>query len=191
LALLQSLERPVTAAERDPTPVGELSVSAVYDAHFDFAWRVLRRLGVTRQQLEDAVQDVFVVVQRRLADFEGRSSLKTWLFGIALRVSKDYRRRSRKSGVQIALDDELVGTAHDPEDAALEVEAAAVVQTILDQLDEARRDVFVMIELEELTPLEAATLLGLSVNAVHSRLRLARRDAERAFKRYRARSERT
>src|SRR5882724_509457 len=66
--------------------------SAIYDAYFDFVWRSLRRLGVPEATLDDAAQDVFVVVHRRLPEFEARSTVKTWLFGIVLRVVATHRR---------------------------------------------------------------------------------------------------
>jgi RNA polymerase sigma-70 factor (ECF subfamily) len=184
-------EWPNAAGERRLVPPAALDVGSIYDSYFDFVWRVLRRLGVPAQQLEDGVQDVFVVVQRRLNDFEQRSSLKTWLFGIALRVAQEHRRHRRKRDVDVALTDEaLIGSSPDPGEALLQAEAAGVVQSLLDRLAEDRRAVFVMIELEQFTAPEVAAVLGISVNAVHSRLRLARRDAEEALKRHRARSER-
>jgi RNA polymerase sigma-70 factor (ECF subfamily) len=165
-----------------------VSVAGVYDRYFDFVWCALRRLGVQPRQLEDAVQDVFVVVQRRLADFEGRSSLKTWLFGIALRVAKDHRRRQVKQAVEMgAEDDSLVGTHPDPREAALQAEAAALVQTLLDGLAEERRVVFVLTELEEFSAAEIAETLGIGINSVYTRLRLARRDFNQALKRHHAR----
>jgi RNA polymerase sigma-70 factor, ECF subfamily len=184
-------EWPTAAGDQRLVPPVALNVGSIYDSYFDFVWRALRRLGVPAQQLEDAVQDVFVVVQRRLNDFEQRSSLKTWLFGIALRVAQEQRRHRRKHDVDVALADEgLVGSSPDPREALLQAETAGVVQSLLDRLAEDRRAVLVMIELEQFTAPEAAAVLGISVNAVHSRLRLARRDAEEALKRYRARSER-
>ena len=68
----------------------------VYEEHFDFVWRSLRRLGVPRSALDDAVQEVFLVVHRRLAEFEGRSSLKTWLFGIAVHIALKAGRASAR-----------------------------------------------------------------------------------------------
>lgn len=176
----------------DPVPrQSGIAVASVYDEHFDFVWRALRRLGVSVHQLEDAVQDVFVVVQRRLGDFEQRSSLRTWLFGISLRVAKEYRRLRRKHSSEVQVVEEaLVGTDPDPRQAALQAEATALVQTLLDELDDERRAVFVMIELEDFTAPEVAEVLGIGVNSVYSRLRLARRDLEQALKRHRAKTER-
>ena len=66
----------------------------VYDEHVAFVWRLLRRLGLPESALNDAVQDVFLVVFRRLPDFVQRAKLSTWLFRICMRVAKDYRRRA-------------------------------------------------------------------------------------------------
>jgi RNA polymerase sigma-70 factor (ECF subfamily) len=173
------------AAERP----GELNVEALYDEHFEFVWRSLRRLGVRPFQLEDAVQDVFVVVQRRLSGFEFRSSIRTWLFGIALRVAKAHRRRPGPPTVEL-LEDELVGMSTDPHEAALETEAAILVQRVLDGLSEERRAVFVLAELEEFTAAEIAESIGIPPNSVYSRLRLARRDFEAGLRRLRARERR-
>jgi len=168
--------------------VEAVSVAATYETYFDFVWCALRRLGVKPNQLEDAVQDVFVVVQRRLADFEGRSSMKTWLFGIALRVAKDHRRRHVKQGAEVGTDDDsLVGTDPDPREAAQQAEAAALIHALLERLDEERRVVFVLTELEEFTAAEIAETLGIGINTVYSRLRLARRDVTQALQRHRAR----
>jgi len=163
-----------------------LSVAEVYESHFEFVWCALRRLGV-RATLEDAVQDVFVVVARRLAEFEHRSSIKTWLFGIALRVAKVHRRRGARSGSEVEVNDErLVGTHVDPQQAAVETQAAAIVQGLLDQLTEERRVIYVMAELEDFSAPEIAETLGITLNTVYSRLRLARRDFEGALRRLRA-----
>src|SRR5687767_2802019 len=68
----------------------------VYDEHVDFVWRSARRLGVPGTFADDVVQQTFLVVHRRLHDFEHRSSVKTWLFSILLRVVQDHRRSMRR-----------------------------------------------------------------------------------------------
>ena len=85
---------------RDSRPVPIVAAGAglgafedVYEEHFEFVWRSVRRLGVPEAALDDAVQDVFVVVHRRGSEFEGRSSVRTWLFGIVVHVARAYRRR--------------------------------------------------------------------------------------------------
>src|SRR5882724_11429589 len=66
----------------------------VYATHVAFVWRVLRTFGVHEAQIEDAVQDVFVVVHRRLGEWQGKAAITTWLFSIARRVASNHRRRA-------------------------------------------------------------------------------------------------
>jgi RNA polymerase sigma-70 factor, ECF subfamily len=90
--------RKAAAMDRPDPPAGDaLTVEAVYDEHFAFVWRTLRALGVTEHQVEDALQDVFVVVHRRLAGFEGRSTLRSWLFAICRHTAQAYRRRAHRA----------------------------------------------------------------------------------------------
>src|SRR5207237_991026 len=86
------------------------SFAAVYDEHFDFVWRSARRLGVPEASLDDVAQDVFVTVYRRLPEFEGRSQLKTWIFGILRHTISDLRRGQRRKPTS-ALDPEPAGRA--------------------------------------------------------------------------------
>ena len=69
-----------------------MTFKEVYDENFRFVWRSLRRLGVREGDVPDAVQDIFLIVHRKLGEFEGRSKVTTWLFGICLRVARDRRR---------------------------------------------------------------------------------------------------
>src|SRR5262245_22373561 len=91
-----SMPAAVSVVGSDPaSPVVVPEFEELYEAHFDFVWRSLRRLGVPHPGLDDAVQEVFIVVHRRLGAFEGRSTLKTWLFGIAVHVAQKAGRDSR------------------------------------------------------------------------------------------------
>jgi RNA polymerase sigma-70 factor, ECF subfamily len=160
----------------------------IYDQYFDFVWRIARRLGVDDRALDDAVQDVFLVVYRRLAEFEGRSSLKSWIFGIARRVARDHRRRvERKERGAVTLDELADPRAEDPREGAARVEAAAILHRFLDQLDDDKREVFVLAELEQMTVPEIADATGANVNTVYSRLRAGRLAFEQAVARMRAR----
>ncbi|MGE0548383.1 MAG: RNA polymerase sigma factor [Kofleriaceae bacterium] len=150
----------------------------VYDAHVGFVWRVLRTLGLADGQLEDAVQDVFVVVHRRLGEWEGRAAITTWLFAIARRVASSHRRRAAGDRTE-PLDAEPAG-ATDTFAAMSRAQAAATVTAILDTMDEAKRIVFVLVELEQLSVPEVAKMLDLNLNTTYSRLRLARHAFEQA-----------
>lgn len=163
-----------------PSADGEapsLSFDDVYEGYFDFVWRSVRRLGVPQDAVDDAVQDVFVVVHRRLSDFEGRSSLKTWLFGIVVHVARAHRRRRAPEGQGDP--DELADSgAWSQEALTSAAEAKRVLHEVLDTLSDERREIFVLMELEEMTAPECAEALSLKLNTVYSRLRAARQDFE-------------
>jgi RNA polymerase sigma-70 factor (ECF subfamily) len=174
-------QMPAIAHELDPAhelPVP--SFDELYTAHVAFVWRVLRTLGVPAEQIEDAVQDVFVVVHRRLAEFEGRAAITTWLFAIARRVAGSYRRRAGSARTE-ELTADPVGAA-DPFADASRAEAAATVVAILQTMDEDKRVVFALVELEQLSVPEVARMLDLNLNTAYSRLRLARAAFEQAVK---------
>jgi RNA polymerase sigma-70 factor (ECF subfamily) len=165
---------------------------AVYEEHFAFVWRTVRRLGVPERSVDDAVQDVFVVVHRRLRVFEGRSSMRTWLYGIARRVAHDHRRRVGRKERGEALPDGLADpSAPAPDREVARAQAARLLHSILEGLDDDKREVFVLAELEQMTVPEIAEATGVNLNTVYSRLRAARQAFEQAVARVRARDERS
>jgi len=170
-----------------PAPVlRRPDLAAVYHEHHDFVWRSLRRLGVDAADVEDAVHDAFMVVARRLAEFEGRSSLRTWLFAIAMRVAQS-RRRDRQREVHHLERYESVAPLQ-TEDPWKRQEMRVTLHQLLDTLEEDQRVVFIMIELESMTAPEIAAVLDIKIPTVYSRLRLAREAMRRAVTRYLART---
>lgn len=165
----------------------------VYDENFSFVWRSVRRLGVPASAVDDAVQDVFVVVHRRLPEFEARSSIRTWLFAILIRVVRDYRRAYRRKDLPVqgnggpADPDEIATTEQNPQEIAAKHEAARMLHEILDRLDDEKREIFVLAELEQLPVPEIAEGLGINLNTAYSRIRAARQDFEQGVARIRAR----
>jgi RNA polymerase sigma-70 factor, ECF subfamily len=191
-----SPEPSVTLAGTEPgvRPSAPPDFDTVYEEHFDFVWRCMRRLGVDPSAVEDAAQDVFVVAHRRLADFEGRSSVKTWLFGIALRVAADHRRaarRKRSHGLLPAGEADPAAVADtstpSPLESASRAEAVLRLEAILGELDEERRAVFILAELEQMSGPEIAEAVGTNVNTVYTRLRAARLAFNEAVARHAAR----
>ena len=152
----------------------------VYTSHVAFVWRTLRTFGVVDAQLEDAVQDVFVVVHRRLPEWEGRAAITTWLFAIARRVASSHRRRTTSDRTELLVDDRAGGD--DTFAAMSRAQAAATVLAILDQMDDDKRTVFALVELEQLSVPEVARMLDLKLNTAYSRLRLARHAFELAVR---------
>jgi RNA polymerase sigma-70 factor (ECF subfamily) len=159
-------------------PPGLPPLAEIFREHAPFVWRGLRRLGVPESDVEDVCQEVFVVVHRKLGDFEGRSSLRTWIYGIAARTASDYRRsgRVRREVVTDAPPD----VAHEggQHDALALKQARAMLDRILDELDDDKRSVFVLYEIEELTMAEVADALGCPLQTAYSRLHAARKVVE-------------
>lgn len=171
------------AAATMPEP---LCFDEVYETHLGFVWRTLASLGVPEADLEDAAQEVFVVVHRRLDEFEGRAAITTWLFAIARRIASDRARKRARRERPVPAD--VADTSETPREAAQRAEARALLLELLDQLDDDKREVFVLVEIEQLPVKQVAGLLGLKLNTAWSRLRLARRAFERQVARHRART---
>ena len=176
------------ASEAPATP----RVQDVYEDHFEFVWRSARRLGVLPQHLDDVVQEVFIVVQRRLGEFEGRSDIRTWLFAITRRTAQaHFRKNARRPHTALEEPGELV----DPSGRCAEAELLAhensrVLYALLDELDPDKREVFVLSELEELSGPAIAQALNLDVSTVYARIRASRQAFDQALKRHRARQAR-
>jgi len=166
-----------------PAPSGcaAPSFEEVYEQHFAFAWRNLRRFGVPRSHLDDATQDLFLVVHRRLQDFEGRSSLRTWLAAIAWKIASEFRRGQARKGNHEPLSDDLRDRGPDPQEATLQSEALQRLDRLLRQLDDDKRAVFVLTEMEQMSAPEISEILGVNLNTVYSRLRAARKAFEAAL----------
>jgi RNA polymerase sigma-70 factor, ECF subfamily len=173
-AVAPALAGSPTVLELDPPTFDE-----VYAAHAPFVWRVLRTFGTPEALLEDAAQEVFVVVHRRLAEWQGRAAITTWLFAIARRVASAQRRRGDRRTETLV--DEPAGDADTFADMS-RAQAAATVMRILEQMDEDKRIVFALVELEQLSVPEVARILELNLNTAYSRLRLARQAFELAVR---------
>lgn len=181
-AVAHALETaPTERIERFERDVEVLSFEEVYTAHVAYVWRILRTFGVTEAQIEDAVQDAFVVVHRRLPEWEGRAQITTWLFAIARRVASAYRRKGAGAQRTETLEHEPEGPT-DTFAAMSRAQAAATVVSILEQMDEDKRIVFALVELEQLSVPEVARMLDINLNTAYSRLRLARHAFELAVR---------
>jgi RNA polymerase sigma-70 factor (ECF subfamily) len=186
-----SLQMPAVAHVLDTGPTERIerieryvevpTFDEVYAAHVAYVWRVLRTFGVSETQIEDAVQDAFVVVHRRLPEWEGRAQITTWLFAIARRVASAYRRKSVGAQRTETLEQDPEGQT-DTFAAMSRAQAAATVMSILEAMDEHQRIVFALVELEQLSVPEVARMLDINLNTAYSRLRLARVAFEAAVK---------
>lgn len=181
-AELRLTPTPSSRAPDDPSldAAPKLAFDQVYAQHYRFVWRVLRARGLPAATVDDAVQDVFVVVHRRLPDFDGRNSIRTWLFRITSWVVAHERRRFRTQPGHEPIDDVTISDAGPgPFEMAARSEAIRTLERMLTRMDEEKRIVFVLMDIEEMKAGEVADLLSVNVNTVYSRLRLAREQLRR------------
>jgi RNA polymerase sigma-70 factor, ECF subfamily len=181
------------AASREPIRA-KASFDVVYSSYVEFVWRSAQRLGVEESAADDVVQQVFLIVHQSLGAFKWRSTLKTWLFGILLRVVRDHWRVTRRKSPHLAHEsvdpDILANAALNPDEALSRAEASRMIDILLYSLEGDKRVVFVMADLEGMTATEIGVATGLAPNAVYSRLRAARTDFERAAAAMRRRERR-
>lgn len=185
---------PQPAVEKPPEiPSRAMDVHRLFESHLPFVWRNLRRLGVPDAQIEDATQDVFLIVHRRSDTWSAKlSTIDTWLFGIVLRVARNYRRAQQRRLAWLL----PASDAHDIQDAPTLAdgpaemldrrEAALVFERAVATLDESKRAVFLLVDVEQLAVTEAAAALGINTNTAYWRLRRARLGFRRALSRLRA-----
>lgn len=167
------------ASSGSPSPSATTTLDArfrpIFDAEFGYVCRVLCRFGVATADLDDAAQETFVAIHRHLATYDPSRPLRPWLSTFAFHVAANYRRLARHRYET----DEPGDDTRAQEDTEARHEAKSTLLRALDRLSTVRRDVFVMHDIESLEAKEIATLLGVPLNTVYSRLRLAREDMER------------
>jgi RNA polymerase sigma-70 factor (ECF subfamily) len=153
------------------------SFREIHDQYFGFVWRYAANRRVPPMAIDDVVQEVFFVVYNRLASFEGRSSLRTWLAGIAHNVVRGYLRKPGNRAAGDYLDDEEQLLAHDvsPAEALERKSALELLDRMLDKMSDVQREVFILCEIEQLSGVEIAEVLGVNENTVRTRLLAARK----------------
>jgi len=172
---------PLSAPESDrpsgtPALTKDSEFRAIYDAHFPLVWRALSRLGVREADLMDLTQKVFLTAHLKLPEFEGRSLMSTWLWGICRRVASGYRR-SAVVQHEVPMDPSTLDVFAEKQGAAsLERESAqqVTIDNILAKMSEPQRVVFLLFEVDEMDGRDIAALLDIPLGTVRSRLRYAR-----------------
>jgi RNA polymerase sigma-70 factor (ECF subfamily) len=168
----------MTTAMTAATPT--LDFQALYREQFQYVFRTLRRLGVRQAEIDDLAQEVFTVVFRRLGDYDPDRPVQPWLFGIAFRIASVYHRTRSRRIVEIVpdsidfVDDAAPGPEAGPEESLDDRRARRLVLQALDSLDLAQRAVFVMHDIDGQPARAIADTLGVPLNTVYSRLRVAR-----------------
>lgn len=155
----------------------------VYRTHAGFVWRVVRRFGIPEGSVEDVMHEVFLVVHRRLDEYDGRASMTTWLYSIARGVASNHRRGRAREERRIRLVSPEPSGVVDPQRATEETEAADFVRTFVATLDAEKRQVFELVDLEGLPVPQVAEECGIKLNTAYSRLRAARKSFQDAVDR--------
>jgi RNA polymerase sigma-70 factor (ECF subfamily) len=186
------MDRRLGAGGAEASADAGAAVTRIYLANADFVWRSLQRLGIRDADLDDVLQEVFVVVHQRLHTFDGTAKITTWLFGICLRVASAYRRRGfRRNETSVAETPEPTDRAiASPEQDLAAAESRRRLDMLLDELDLEKRAVFVMFEVDEMPCEEIAQILGVPLGTIYSRLHAARKAFQKALARMQARDTR-
>lgn len=177
-----------------PLPTEVPSFKAVYREYFDFVWSSARRLGIQPSGMDDLIQEVFIVIHAKLHTVEKQQSLRSWIYGVVRRTASNHRRAG-KAHADSSSGPPAEGEALSREPTPLEqTERNAGLQllvSLMDQLDEPKREIFSLVDVEDLSVPEAAEVLGIPLNTAYSRLRVARQSFEAALARHEARNKGT
>lgn len=164
-------------------PVDRPDITTICREHGPFVARVLRRMGVAPSDQDDAWQEVFVVVHTKLSEFEGRSSLRTWIYGICMRTAIAFRRRAPQRREVPTEDLPEAQTSQNPEKDLMERRALDLFDKAVSSLSDDKRAVFVLYEVEQLTMPEVAEALGCPLQTAYSRHKVARETVLAALRR--------
>jgi RNA polymerase sigma-70 factor (ECF subfamily) len=189
------LETAPMPTARWTAPSGEVAhapanAREVIAAYGPLAGRALRYLGVAEADLEDACQEVFLVVCQRLDDFENRSKIETWLYGICRRVAANHRRSTARRREAPMADPPEVSIPAEQHDALELRDARHRLQHVLEALDEDKRAVFVLYEIERLPMADVAEAVGCPLQTAYTRLHAARDLVMKALRRLHAEDQR-
>lgn len=167
----------------------QVRLRSIAEVHYDFIWRLLRRLGVPADATDDATQEVFMVAMRRVEDIQPGAE-RSFLFGVAMRVASD-RRRAQARRREVVTDSEPEGraSAPGPDELTDQRRAREALDELLAAMPDELRVVFVLYELEGMTTGEIASLADIPVGTAASRLRRARDEFRQLVQRFRARRE--
>ncbi len=162
-------------------------IRSIFDAHYEFIWRQIRRLGIPFERVDDATQQVFIVASQKLANI-GEGQERSFLYGTALRVASDIRRSAPYRKEVLSDHFEATDGAELPDEKLDRARARVVLDHILEALPDECRAVFTLYELEEMTLIEIARLLEIPQGTAASRLRRARTLFQEEVARFQAKS---
>jgi RNA polymerase sigma-70 factor (ECF subfamily) len=175
------------AQDASDSPATLPAFRTLYDDYFDFVRSWTRRMGVRADALEDVVQEIFLVVHLRVHTVERLGSLRSWLYSVVRRTVSTYHRSRRARSARESLQDGL-GDSPDimrpsPLEVAVLSDELQLVWRRLCELDAPKREVFILAEVDQMTAPEIAQAVGIPLNTVYSRLRIARHEFNLAYMR--------
>lgn len=189
---------PILTAERcsEAPSTRTATFASVYRQYFDFVWSTVRRLGAEPASQDDLVQEVFMVIHAKLDTLERPDALRSWIYGVVRRTVSTHRRAKRsRAGTSHAYsfnaeaETDVASAEPTPLEQTQTNAELALLAHLLDSLDEPKREVFALVELQELTVPEASEALGIPLNTAYSRLRAARQAFDAALTRHEAREK--
>lgn len=159
--------------------------SEIYRKYFNFVWSCTRRFGIPENEVEDVVQEIFVVIHARLQTLERSEALRSWIYGIVRRTASTYHRNKRVRAAHVeafcAEPDVTYPQIPSPLDLAEQSDQVRLLWSLIEQLDPPKREAFVLAELDEMTVPEIAAAINVPLNTVYSRIRVARQELEQAL----------
>jgi RNA polymerase sigma-70 factor (ECF subfamily) len=166
------------APQRDAS--GSVSIPGtfreIFEAHARFVWRSLLAFGVAESDVADASQQVFMVLHQKLGQIEPGCSLRTFAYGICRRVAADFRGRAHVQRERPYSAAPELAVEPNQENEVSQRQALLRLREALDRLESAKREVFVLYEIEELTMNEVAAVVGCPLQTAYSRLHAARKE---------------
>jgi RNA polymerase sigma-70 factor (ECF subfamily) len=171
--------RMVGLSNDTPSPAlldsGQKRLTRLVHAHGAFVWRVLRRWGLSPVDADDASQSVFMILAQKL-DQLSHDTERAFLYGVAMRVAANTRRGNlRRGNPDEAALEHLMSPTHGPEKSVQQSQELVELDQLLLKLPEELRRVLILAQIEGMTSPEIATLEGIALGTVASRLRRARR----------------
>jgi RNA polymerase sigma-70 factor (ECF subfamily) len=166
-------------------PPGAVGFTEIFERELGYVWHALRRLGVAGRDLEDVTQQVFLQVHRQLAAYDPRRPLRPWLFAFAFNAASNYRALARHRVESSAPAPEMSDPNPAADEQLISHQERELAELALEHVALDRRGVLLLHEIEGHSIPEIAGALGIPLNTAYSRLRVARREYERAVRRLR------
>jgi RNA polymerase sigma-70 factor (ECF subfamily) len=165
--------------------------AVVYQQYLDFVWSSVRHLGIGSESIDDVVQEVFIVIHAKLHTLRQPEALRSWIYGVVRRTVSTHRRAQRVKETSGAAYQKLEASAGSASTTPLEVAEQnaqlELLSSLLAEIDEPKREIFILAELQEMTVPEIAEALEIPLNTAYSRLRAARQAFEVGLARHSAR----